>query len=76
MVTDHTNDHSPDDGEDYYGEAAYVATEEIVLFSSDDVLLDSQASAMGIFSQRSGSTMEYNLGLLGSRSAKKSSSES
>ena len=44
MVTDYTNDHNSDDGEDYYDEAAYVATEENVLFSSNDVLLDSQAS--------------------------------
>ena len=44
MIADHTNENPPDDGEDYYDEAAYVTTQETVLFTRDDVLLDSQAS--------------------------------
>ena len=41
MITDHTNDNAPHDGEDYYGEAAYVTREETALFTSEDNLLDS-----------------------------------
>ena len=44
MVTDYINDHNSDDSEDYNDEAAYVANEKTVLFSSNGVLLDSQAS--------------------------------
>ena len=43
MVAEHINNHDSDDDEEYYEEAAYVST-ETVLFSRDDVLLDSQAS--------------------------------
>ena len=44
MIADHTNENPPDDGEDYYHEAAYVTTQETSLFTRDDILLDSQAS--------------------------------